>query len=71
MSMGGSCLTRLVLLKFPTTFKGSIKGLFTVTISNVNLEVFIRSHIRVDVIRSIEVVASMKDLNQRNGKPKP
>jgi hypothetical protein len=71
MSMGGSCLTRSVLLEFPTTFKGSIRGSSTITASNLNLEVFIRLHIRVDVIGSIEVVASMKDLDQRKGKPEP
>ncbi len=78
MSMGGSCFTRLVLLKFPTTFKGFIKGSSIVTASNLNFKVFIWLHIKVDVIGSIEsvvsmkeVVTSMKDLNQGKGKPKP
>jgi hypothetical protein len=67
MSMGGSCLARLMLLKFPIAFKGFVKGSSIIATLNLNLEVFIGLHIGVDVTSSIKVVASVKDLDQRRG----
>jgi hypothetical protein len=67
MLMGGPCPTRLMLLKFPIAFKGSVKGSSTVVASNLNLEVFIGLHIGIDVTSSIEVVISVKDLDQGKG----
>jgi hypothetical protein len=67
MLMGGPCLARLMLLEFPTAFKGSVKSSSTIVVSNMNLEVFIIVHIGIDVTSSIEVVTLVKIFDQGRG----